>query len=170
MVSEIHQLDFLRDRVQEIRSALFSNTSEETFKLPTCIISALNIDNEGQVCFFIRRPELYMEDRDRQFPARLDFFKKGKPFFLKISGYAQLISDTSEMLYQMGLPDNVRFNSLEKLLLVKVKMVDAQYFDATPRIKAMNWTAWWSQLKYYFFGSRPQQQRPEQAYNFHPTV
>ncbi len=67
MVSEIQQLDFLRDRIHEIRSALFANTSNEAFKLPTCIISALNIDNEGNVCFFIHRPDLYMEEYDMEF-------------------------------------------------------------------------------------------------------
>ena len=166
MVSEIHQLDFLRDRIHEIRSALFSNISDEAFKLPTCIISALNIDSEGQVCFFIRRPEFYMEERDRKFPARLDFFKKGKPFFLKITGHAQLISDPAEMLDCMGLPDHVRFPSLEKLLLVKVKMEDSQYFEAKPRQQSINWSAWWTQLKYYFSRSRPQP-RTEQSYGLH---
>ncbi len=171
MVSEIYHLEFLRTRIHEIRSALFSNTSEEVFKLPTCIISALNIDNEGHICFFIRRPELFMNERDKGFPARLDFYKKGKPFFLKISGQAQIFSDAAQMLEYMGLPGNVKLPSLTKLLLVKVKMSEAQYFESKQRHLAFNWKTWWNQLRHYITHGKTQS--PTEmgtSYGLHPSV
>lgn len=167
MVNEI-PLDFLRDRIHEIRSALFANTSNQAFKLPTCIISALNIDNEGQVCFFIHRPELYMEERDKEFPARLDFYRKGKPFFLKISGQAQLISDSHEMCDYIGLPGNVKLPSLARLLLVKVKVMQAEYFEAR-RHRTINWKEWWTQLRSYFSREKIPA-HAEHPYSLHPTV
>ena len=168
MVSEIQQLDFLRDRIHEIRSALFANTSNEAFKLPTCIISALNIDNEGQICFFIHRPDLYMEEYDMEFPAKLDFYRKGKPFFLKISGQAQIIADKDEMLNYIGLPGNVDLPSLSKLLLVKVKVEHAEYFEARHKHQ-WQWNNWWKEIWHFFSRSR-NNPRPHHALNLRPAA
>lgn len=167
MVNGIHDIDFLRDRIHEIRSALFSNTSNATLRLPTCIISALNIDSEGQVCFFIRRPDQYMEEHEKEFPARLDFYRKGKPFFLKISGDAHLVTDQEEMMDSMGLPGMAPLPSLSKLLLVKVKVTESQYFDAR-RQRSINWKEWWQQLRQYFRPKGQEQQQP--SYGLHPSV
>jgi hypothetical protein len=41
MLNDI-QVSFLRDRIQEIGSALFSNTGNTAFKLPTSIINVNN--------------------------------------------------------------------------------------------------------------------------------
>ena len=168
MVSEIQQLDFLRDRIHEIRSALFANTSNEAFKLPTCIISALNIDNEGNVCFFIRRPDVYMEEYDMEFPAKLDFYRKGKPFFLKISGMAQVVKDQDEMLNYIGLPGNVDLPSLSKLLLVKVKVEQAEYFEARHK-QHWQWNNLWNQV-WHFFSRAKAQPRPHEALNLRPAA
>ncbi|WEK33501.1 MAG: hypothetical protein P0Y53_13500 [Candidatus Pseudobacter hemicellulosilyticus] len=166
MVNDIHDIDFLRDRIHEIRSALFSNTSNATYKLPTCIISALNIDSEGMICFFIRRPDQYMEEHEKEFPARLDFYRKGKPFFLKISGDAQLVTDQEAMMDSMGLPGMAPLPSLSRLLLVKVKVMESQYLDL--RHRSFQWKDWWQQLRQYF---RPKGHvQPQPSYNLHPSV
>jgi hypothetical protein len=66
-------------------------------------------------------------------PAKLDFFKKGKGFYLKLRGLASLIH--SEDL----LPRTQIFQELaesfrkKKLIAVKLKMESAEYFENTPK-------------------------------------
>lgn len=166
MVSDI-PLDFLRDRIHEIRSALFANNSNEAFKLPTCIITALNIDSEGNLCFFIHRPEMYIDEYDLEFPASLDFFRKGIPYFLKVFGVARIIRDPGEVQAYMGLPDQVNIASLAKLLLVKVKIERTEYFEAKPRRRSRSWLEWKEMLRQLVFRAKPQS---NPAYSLNPTV
>lgn len=166
MVSDI-PLDFLRDRIHEIRSALFANNSNEAFKLPTCIITALNIDSEGNLCFFIPRPEMYIDEYDKEFPASLDFFRKGIPYFVKVFGQAHIVTDLGEVHAYMGLPGTVDIASLAKLLLVKVKIEHTEYFEAKLRRRSPKWREWKELLRQLVFREKPQS---NPAYSLHPTV
>src|SRR5690349_853568 len=92
-----NNLTFLSEKVQELRSALFFNTSNAVLKLPTCIITTLKVDEAGQIWFLVHRPEQYLHEFDKEFPARLEYFQKGKRFFLHLSGKAYIITDPEEL-------------------------------------------------------------------------
>ena len=109
-----------------------------------------------------------MEEYDMEFPAKLDFYRKGKPFFLKISGLAQIVMDKEEMLNYIGLPGNVDLPSLSKLLLVKVKVEHAEYFEAKAR-QQWQWKDWWNTM-WHFFSRAKSPARPHHALNLRPAA
>src|ERR1700694_4468700 len=100
-----NNLGFLQEKIHELRSALFFNTGNAVLKFPTCIITALKVDEAGQVWFFVNPPEQCLHEFDKEFPARLDFFRKGKQFYLQITGKAFIVTDPVELNGIMNVPD-----------------------------------------------------------------
>lgn len=128
-----NQLNFFREKIQELRSALFFNTSNAVLKLPPCIISTLKVDEAGQVWFFVNRPEQYLHEFDKEFPARLNFFRKGKPFFLNLTGKAFIISDPEELNEIISLSDDVKQTAMAHMVLIKFNISSAQYDERPAR-------------------------------------
>lgn len=126
-----NDLNFLREKINELRSALFFNTGNAVLKLPTCIITTLHMDEAGQVWFFVNRPEQYLHEFDKEFPARLDFFKKGKRFFLHLTGKAYIVSDPEELNELVSVTDDVKQKAISHQVLIKFKISGADYYERT---------------------------------------
>jgi hypothetical protein len=126
-------VQLLGEKMKELENALFVSDANSLSKLPTHMVQIAEIDAEGNAWFIIPRPTQVIESFDQQMPAKLDFFKKGKGFYLKLKGLASLIY--SEDL----LPKTRIFQELsesfkkKKLVAVKLKMQSAEYFENTPR-------------------------------------
>ena len=125
-----NNLLFLQEKIQELRSALFFNSSNAVLKLPTCIITTLKVDEAGQVWFFVNRPEQYLHEFDKEFPARLDFFRKGKLFYLQITGKAFIVTASEELEEAVHVPDAIRPEGNQGIL-IKFKMMHAELYDRT---------------------------------------
>ena len=163
--SSIH---FLQDKIEDLRSALFFSLSNAVLKMPTTIVTTLKVDEAGQIWFFVNRPAQYLHEFDKDFPARLDFFKKGKSFFLKINGKARIVDDPEEVNSLVSLPDEIRTKAMFQMVLVKLKIQHAEYFEKEPR-ERMNWVqVVKSYLKKWLFnvepGYRPYSFNPDSAY------
>ena len=78
------QLLFLKEKIQDINSAIFFNLSDAVLKLPTSIITTLKVDEFGYVWFFVERPKQQLNEFEKEFPARMDYFRKGKDYSLQI--------------------------------------------------------------------------------------
>jgi hypothetical protein len=124
-----NDLDFLREKINDLRSALFFNTSNAVLRLPTCIISTLKMDEAGQVWFFVNRPEQYLHEFDKEFPARLDFFRKGKRFFLHLTGKAYIVSDPEELYEVVSVAEDIKQKAISHLVLIKFKIATADYYE-----------------------------------------
>jgi len=133
--STIH---FLQDKIEDLRSALFFSLSNAVLKMPTTIVTTLKVDETGQIWFFVNRPTQYLHEFDKDFPARLDFFKKGKSFFLKINGKARIVDDPEEVNSLVSLPDEIRTQAMHQMVLVKLKIQHAEYFERETNDR-MNW-------------------------------
>lgn len=130
------QLDFLRDRIQNIGSAIFFNLSDSLLKIPTTLISNLNVDTEGNVWFWARRPNRNVQELETDFPVRLDFFKKGADYFLQVSGKGFVVSNEAicqTVAATLGQPE------ADDAILVRVKMLKAEYFETATKPT----TSWW---------------------------
>jgi hypothetical protein len=126
-----NQLIFLREKIHELRSALFFNTSNAVLKLPCCIINTLKVDDAGQVWFLVNRPEQYLHEFDREFPAKLNFFRKGKRFFLNMAGKAFIVTDPEELNEVISIDDETRQQAMTNMVLIKFKIMTAQYDERT---------------------------------------
>jgi hypothetical protein len=145
------QAEMLKSKIMELNSALLFTESASIVKLPTHVISDVELDAEGNIWFVIPRPVQHIEAFEKEMPAKLDFFKKGKDFFIKITGTAFLITDMEEV-NNGNLSDDMKARMNDKNLIgVKVAVQKTDWVDNTPK-PAQNWLqASRSQLSSWFF-------------------
>ena len=128
MTTDNH-LKFMQEKVMELRTALFFSMSDAVLKLPTSIITALKVDDLGQVWFFVNRPKQNIQEFDREFPCRAEFFKKGLDSQIKISGKATIMNDPEELNGLVDISDDIKKKAMNELVLVKVKIQNVEYFE-----------------------------------------
>lgn len=141
------QLQFLQEKIKEINSAIFFNLSDSVLKFPTTIVSTVKVDDFGYVWFFVKKPKQNINEFETEFPVRLDYFKKGTEYFLQVMGKAWVITDPEELNHFITVTEEVSDQDVENVVLVKVKMMKAD-FQETP---SRNSNSWWANAKYYFF-------------------
>ncbi|HMF71165.1 MAG TPA: pyridoxamine 5'-phosphate oxidase family protein [Flavitalea sp.] len=152
----ILQLRFLQNKISDIQSALFSNESEAVLKLPTSIINALNVDDAGQIWFFVNRPSQLLQEFDKEFPAKLNFFKKGKDYFLHITGKAYIINDPEEINHLVSLSDEIRNAAINNwYVLVKMRVQTAEYYERHSNKSAAGWNSLIKKMFSWMFDLKP---------------
>ena len=142
------EMQTLKSKIMELQSALFFNESKSIVKLPTHVISDVELDNEGSIWFVIPRPSMHIEAFDKEIPAKLDFFKKGTEFFVKVRGTAFLQAEINGETLSAEMRDRM---TNADVILVKVQVLESELVDNTPKPK-QNWLqASRSQLSSWFF-------------------
>jgi hypothetical protein len=126
-------IPFLQDKIQGIGSALFYNLSGGVLKFPTTIVSILKVDELANIWFFMNRPDQQLNEFDREFPTHMQFYRKGKGYYLQIIGKAYVINDPEELNGLIGLSDEIKEKAFKEMVLVKVKIGSAQYYPFQPR-------------------------------------
>src|SRR5579875_3146589 len=129
MVTTNNQLNFLQEKIQEIGSAIFFNLSNSVLKLPTSIVTTLKVDDYGFVWFFIQKPKQSLREFETEFPVRLDFFRKGSNCFLQVNGKGWVVNDPEEMNSFVTLPEDAKQLAMNDMVLVKVKILKAEYYE-----------------------------------------
>ena len=149
-------LGFLKDKISALGSALFSSQTDAVLKLPTSIVSAFNVDEAGQVWFFINRPTQYLQEFDRAFPAQLDFFRKGVEHYVRITGKAYIINDPEEITTLMSVSDDIREKALdERYALVKVRIMKADYYETHNSSNVKVWSKVFNKIYSMLFDYKP---------------
>jgi hypothetical protein len=126
-------IKFLQQKVQELQSALFFPETGSLLKIPTHVVTAAEVDEDGQVWFIIPRPAQHMDEADMTFPAKLDFFRKGKGFFLKVTGKAYIVCEAASVKCR-SIPEEIiqRLKS-KQAVAIKVIIQSADYFENVAR-------------------------------------
>jgi hypothetical protein len=118
------------NKAMEIKSALFISASTSVLKIQNQLINALHADEIGQVWFCIPPPFKCIKEMDKEFPAKLDFFKKEKGFYLNIAGKAFVVDDPEELNHLTAIPSSVIEKITEgKTVLIKLHIKEAIYFN-----------------------------------------
>jgi hypothetical protein len=129
---------FLQEKIMELQQALFFDLSTSVLKLPTSVINALHVDEIGQVWFFINKPSQNTNEFENEFRSRLDFYKKGKNFYLHLRGKASIVSDPKGINNVIGFPDEYRQQASGNVILVKLKISDINYFPLRAVVPAVD--------------------------------
>ena len=147
-------LQFLQQKIQDLKNALFFSQNTSLLRISTTIVSVIKVDELGQMWFFVPRPPQALHEFDREFPVRLEFFRKGKEFFLHVAGKAFIVTDPEEI---NGLVhEDIRELTGSHLVLIRVKMVKADYFEnANSSMHAGWWHDLKNQLNMWMFNTRP---------------
>src|SRR5262245_19558413 len=129
-MSKENNLAFLKERINEIKSAIFYSLASEPWRTPVSIISILKVDEQGQLWFFIKKPAPLTNE---SFPARLQFYRKGKPFYMYVSGLATLNEVPATVHDFTDIGQQEEETALQNLILVRMKMVKAEYYEQQMR-------------------------------------
>ena len=145
---------FLREKILDLKNAIFISQHSSLLKMATTIVSIEKMDELGQLWFFVLRPQQALHEFDREFPVRLEFFRKGRDFFLHASGKAFIVTDPEDI---NGLLDeDIREKADDRLVLIKVRITKAEYFQS---VAPHTQTGWWrdlrNQLHVWIFNTRP---------------
>jgi hypothetical protein len=140
------QLNFLQEKIQEIGSAIFFNLSDSVLKLPTSIVKTLKVDDYGFVWFVMQKPRQNIKEFEAEFPVQLDYFKKGIRSFLQVCGKGWVVTDPEEMNTVALQPDEVEKVARNQSVLVKVKILKAEFFEN----KTSGRSGWWQNLAQSF--------------------
>ena len=140
------QLSFLQERIEEIGSAIFYNLSDSVLKLPTSIITSLKVDEYGFVWFCVQKPSQHLTEFEQEFPVKLDFYKKGKGYFLQIDGKAFVVTDPEEMNAYVNQSEDIKKFANNSVALLKVKIQKAEYYQTKTSTKSSWWQTAYSTL------------------------
>ena len=125
----MRNFQFIKSKINDIRSALFSYSDANEITFPTCIVSTLRVDDDGRIWFLMNRNSHRMSDEPITYAAQLSFYRKGFPFTLSVSGKADITSDPKTIHQVIGLPGNSDAFDTNEILLVRMQIMKANYFE-----------------------------------------
>ncbi len=120
-------IPFIQLKVAQIGTALFNCGSQSQLAFSTYIITALKIDDEGNVWFFVNKGVEAAEKNANPFTAQLEFYRKGFPFFMRIEGEGSIVHAQEKIHDLMGKGIHLQQEALAGILLVKVKIENVVY-------------------------------------------
>lgn len=126
---------FLKEKIKEIKVALFKSEINSELQLPNNIIQILKIEDDGTIWFFTSCIRDQRENISKSFYAYLDFHKRGTDCRLQVSGKA-IVQDDEDDLFSIS---NYSNGTAGKMLLIKMKIMQAEYFESKPSTKE-TWT------------------------------
>ena len=121
-------LQFILGKIDEIKIALFYWQTTTVLRIPTSVVRTYKIDENGDLLFFIPRPKQLLSQFEKEFPVGLNYFKKGLSYYVNVTGFARIINDPEE-LYSLELTRDEMEQALNKDVLVKVKILKADYYE-----------------------------------------
>jgi len=138
-------LVFLKDKINEIKIALFKSESDFELQLPNNIIQTLCVEDDGTVWFFTTCNGCHARFMDRSFYAYLNYYKKDSGCKLQLGGKAIIVDDYSDSSFTAG--SNYSEDTYTTVL-VKMKIMQAEFFES----KINNDVSWTEKIKSAFAG------------------
>ena len=134
------QLAFLKEKIEDLGSAIFFNLSESVLRFPTALVNSMQVDDFGYVWFWVQKPKQSIREFENGFPVRLDFYRKGKHYFLQVTGTAWVVTDPEEVALLDA--DAQKGKGTPAMVLVKVKMLRAEYHET----QTAHANSWWQNV------------------------
>jgi hypothetical protein len=129
-------LDFLKEKIEDIKIALFKTELNPGLQLPNNIIQTLKVDDDGTVWFFTSCNGDHVKHIDKPFYAYLSYQKKGSDCHLQLRGKATLVNTENEGLFSIC---NYAKGTYGKLVLIKLKIMQAEFFE-NKLLENISWT------------------------------
>jgi hypothetical protein len=127
-------LAFLKDKISEIKIALFKSDINSELTMPNNIVQTLRFEEDGTLWFFTTCKGNYARFIDKSFYAHLSYYKKDTGCRLELGGKAKIVDNSYEGLISSGETDKEGYTSV----LVEMKIMQAEYFEN--KVPAYSWT------------------------------
>ena len=136
-------LVFLKEKIKDIKIALFKSEINSELQLPNNIIQTLKVEDDGTIWFFTSCSGEHAQSIDKSFYAYLDYYKKGTECRLQLSGRATIVEDDGEAFLTIS---NYSKSTANRLVLVKMKIMQAEYFETRTQLNV----SWKEKVKVAF--------------------
>lgn len=125
----------LKRKLMELNSALFFAENDSLFKLPNHLVTEMELNEDGdEIRFAIPKPAQDIEAFDKEFPVRMEFFKKGIGYRLRIQGKGFIMEDAAELQHWLNAsPARLEKAANESMIMIKVAV---KYVDYTGNINS----------------------------------
>jgi len=124
----------LKRKLLELNSALFFAENDSLFKLPNHLVTEMELNEDGdEIRFAIPKPAQDLEAFDKEFPVRMEFFKKGIAYRLKIQGKGFISEDAAELENWLNASPTRLEKATEAMIMVKVVV---KYVDYSGQINS----------------------------------
>ena len=119
----------LKRKLSELNSALFFAENDSLFKLPNHLVTEMELNDDGdEIRFAIPKPAQDIEAFDKEFPVRMEYFKKGIAYRLKIQGKGFISEDATVLDNWLAASPTRLEKKNEPMIMVKVVV---KYVDYT---------------------------------------
>ncbi|HVM89448.1 MAG TPA: hypothetical protein VMT76_14775 [Puia sp.] len=150
--------DFIQQKIQELNTALFFPETGALFNIPNYLVNNIQTDSEGNIWFIISKPAEYIDPLDRKFHCKLDFFKKGTSYYVKVNGTATIFSTQDNIAPSNEMLSIKKCLENKQMIAVKVEIEKADYFvTPTPETRTnakkslfMNLFPEWDNMSFSF--------------------
>lgn len=115
-----NDLLFIKQKIEDIKVALFKAETDSILRLPNNIISTLKADEKGYIWFFTSYTGPYAQYLNKELYVSLEYYKKENTCRLVINGKANIETDNAEFPKEF---------SYDRVVLLKVKILKAEYFE-----------------------------------------
>lgn len=127
----------IKKKIEEIGSALIYSLSNYEMKLCTQIISTTKVD-DGIIWFMVPRSD-FNTNCETSFPVQLDYYRKGKLFYLQVYGTANFILREEELNCLPGFTDEMKVVLKSKMMLVSVIVSRIDLYEYQEKEKNRGW-------------------------------
>ena len=87
-----YKLMFIKNKLQQIKSAVMYSTNSNTARLPNDIVEFESVDDDGLLWFSAHVPRNWEKTYELHFPAKLIFYRKGIDYYVEITGTAVVVN------------------------------------------------------------------------------
>ena len=120
-----YKLLFIKNKLEQIKSAVMYPTNNESGRLPNDIVEFETVDDDGLLWFSAHAPRQWTKAYELHFPAKLIFYRKGVDFYVEITGTAVVVNK-QEAIHAVD-------NSYSGKLLLKMVPYYIEYTETNKR-------------------------------------
>ena len=92
-----YKLMFIKNKLQQIKSAVMYSTTGNIARLPNDIVEFESVDDDGLLWFSANVPRNWVKAYELHFPAKLLFYRKGVDYYVEITGTAVVVNKQDVM-------------------------------------------------------------------------
>jgi hypothetical protein len=92
-----YKLLFIKNKLQQIKSAVMYATNSNIVRLPNDIVEFESVDDDGLLWFSAHIPRQWVKAYELHFPAKLLFYRKGVDYYVEITGTAVVVNKQDVM-------------------------------------------------------------------------
>ncbi len=119
-------LVFFKEKIKEIKIALFKSEIDSELQLPNNIVETLKVEDDGTIWFFTTCNGNHARFIDKSFFAYLNYYKKGTDCHFQLCGKAIIVdNDYESPLCILNSFTKGKYASV----LVKMKIMQADFFE-----------------------------------------